>query len=113
MSDKPYYGYKKTPENQRRATAQEAMDANQIRYWGIKNTPAEVLNRGSRKQIEKLEVQRAKLQTKMKAGLQEHKYEEKSKRKATIARRLKKQGEKFEELGKEIKKLRKAFIKSD
>ena len=110
MSEKPYYGYKAPPPNKRRATATEAVEANQIRYWGIKPTPADILKRGTKKQIEKLEVKRAKLHIKMKHGLQEFKYEPNSKKKATIKRRLQKLGDQFEKLGKEILAIKKTMI---
>jgi hypothetical protein len=107
MSEKPYYGYKALPPNKRRGTPSEALDANQIRYWGIKPTPPDVLKTGTKKQIEKLEVKRAKLHIRMKHGLQEHKYEANPKKKARIAKRLKKLGDQFEQLGKEVIAIRK------
>lgn len=60
---KIYYGIKKTPKNQRRATMTEAVEKNKVGYYGIKKIDSKTIQLGKIKkgQVQNLETLRSKL----------------------------------------------------
>jgi len=63
MSDKEiYYGSKlKQPKNTRRPTKKEALEAHQVRYWGLKTENIDKMIKDRQEEIKKLRSDRLNL----------------------------------------------------